>query len=250
MTLGTAARSARLLASAEPTRSLKVGGITPYTTQEYPDKAAAVVYVQGCPWKCAYCHNPHLQLGVPKSPLDWSRILNLLESRVGVINAVFFTGGEPTHDLALPAALRDVRELGFSIGLHTNGAYPERLEAVLPALDWVVLDIKAPFPRYDRITGTEGSGACAEASARLILESGVRHQFRTTVHPSLLGETDIADMARALAALGAQSLAVQSFRAQGCANKALNEQADPAYPSAGLMRKLDSMFPRFAFHTA
>jgi anaerobic ribonucleoside-triphosphate reductase activating protein len=227
-----------------------VGGVTPFTTTDYPGKLAAVLFVQGCPWQCGYCHNPHLQLRLQKSPLLWPKLLGFLQKRVGLIDAVVFSGGEPTLDPALPDAINDVRKLGFEIGLHCGGAYPARLEAVLPMLDWVALDIKAPFDQYEKVTGVAGSGEQALACAQAILASNVPHEFRTTVHPALLNEEEIGKMARDLSGMGVRNYALQVFRAQGCKTKALRTASMAGYPSREMVDYISKLFPDFSFRAA
>ncbi len=227
-------------------RWLKVGGVTPFTATDYPGKLAAVVFVQGCPWRCGYCHNPHLQARLPESALPWASVLALLERRVGLIDGVVFSGGEPTMDPALPDAIADVRKLGFSVGLHTACIYPARLRTVLPLVDWVGFDIKAPFDRYERITGINGSGSQARACAEMIVASGVEHECRTTIHPALLQESELIELAESLALIGVQNYVLQIFRPQGCADGALNAIATTGYPSENAVRRIGALFPRFA----
>jgi len=167
-------------------RPLNVGGFTPFTATDYPGLLAGVVFVQGCAWRCGYCHNPHLQARPRHSPLDWREVLDVLERRRGLLDAVVFSGGEPTTDLALPEAMRAVRALGFKVGLHTACLYPDRLRAVLPLVDWVGFDVKAPFDRYEEVTGVPGSGVPARAAVAAIVASGIASECRTTVHPALL----------------------------------------------------------------
>jgi pyruvate formate lyase activating enzyme len=134
---------------------------------------------------------------------------------------VVFSGGEPTLQADLPDAMREVRALGFKIGLHTGGMYPQRLEAVLPLIDWVGMDVKAPFADYPRTTSVAGSGERAFAGLQQVLASGVDHEIRTTVHPALLRDADLADMARDLAARGVKHYVIQAFRSQGCRDEGL-----------------------------
>ena len=127
--------------------ALVVGGLQPFTTIDYPGALAAVVFVQGCPWRCGYCHNPQLQPRVKPAEAagpGWAALRPWLARRVGLIDAVVFSGGEPTLDPALPAAMAEVRAIGLKVGLHTAGIYPQRLAAALPLADWVGLDLKAP----------------------------------------------------------------------------------------------------------
>jgi pyruvate formate lyase activating enzyme len=233
-----------------PRHFLKVGGMTPFTATDFPGKLSAVVFVQGCPWRCGYCHNPHLQPRPAHSPLDWNNILALLKRRVGLIDAVVFSGGESTIDPALAAAIADIRALGFQIGLHTAGIYPQRLQKLLPTINWVGMDIKAPFDSYARITGIAASGAPALASTQAIIASGVAHEFRTTIHPALLNEAEVLALARALAAMGVQNYALQIFRAEGCSDLALRAQAMGDYPSPILVRHLTELFPQFTLRRA
>lgn len=165
---------------------LNIGGLTPFTTIDYPGKLAAVLFCQGCPWRCGYCHNQHLLPFKKQVVIVWQDLLQLLEQRRGLLDAVVFSGGEPTMQPSLPVALEEVRGMGFLTGLHTGGAYPDRLAACLPHLDWVGMDLKATFELYDEITGVAGSGNAAEQSALLLRQSGVSHQFRTTLDFQLL----------------------------------------------------------------
>lgn len=232
-------------------RTLKVGGITPFTAIDFPGKLAAVVFVQGCPWRCGYCHNPHLQPRPADSPLQWPCIIDLLRRRVGLIDAVVFSGGEPTMDPALADAIAKVRTLGFQIGLHSGGIYPKRLADVLPLLDWIGLDVKAPFDRrYQRITEVAGSGQQAQAAVRAVIASGVAHEVRTTIHPSLLREDDIMTLAQTLAGLGVRDYVLQIFRAQGCRSEPLNAAQLAGYPSEELVCKVGALFPRFTLRRA
>ncbi|WP_081801358.1 anaerobic ribonucleoside-triphosphate reductase activating protein [Herminiimonas sp. CN] len=227
-------------------RSLKVGGITPFTATDYPGKLAAVIFVQGCPWRCGYCHNPHLQPRLANSPVPWPQVLDWLRRRIGLIDAVVFSGGEPTIDAALTDAIGAVRALGFEVGLHTAGTYPKRLVEILPLLDWVGLDIKAAFAQYDRITQIAGSGSQAQAAAEAILASGVDYEFRTTIHPVLLPEAEVLALAQSLAQMGAQKYVLQVFRAQGSQDDALAAAAMAGYPGETLLRQVAQLFPHFS----
>lgn len=164
---------------------LVIGGLTPFTTIDYPGKLAAVIFCQGCPWRCGYCHNQHLLPIKQQGTVPWDEVVRLLEQRRGLLDAVVFSGGEPTMQASLSDAIAAVHRMGFLTGLHTGGAYPERLAACLPHLDWVGMDLKAPFDLYDQITRVSGSGAAAEQSALILRQSGVPHQFRTTLDPFL-----------------------------------------------------------------
>jgi pyruvate formate lyase activating enzyme len=201
--------------------SLRVGGFVPFTAADYPDALAAVVFCQGCPWRCGYCHNPHLLPAHGDDGRDFPRILDWLGTRRGLLDAVVFSGGEPTAQLELADAVAAVRALGFAIGLHTAGIYPRRLASLLGQLDWVGIDIKVPAAEYARLTGAATSGIAALASLDLVLNSGVAHEVRTTVHPALTPPAVLEKLARELAGRGIARWVLQPFRVTGCADEAL-----------------------------
>ncbi len=146
----------------------------------------------------------------------WSEVLELLARRRGLLDAVVFSGGEPTAQPGLAAAMREARALGYRIGLHSAGIYPRRFAEVLPLVDWVGFDAKAPFDAaYERITGVRGSGVAALKSAHALLASGVDCEFRTTWHAGFLSLMELDRLTRTLAELGVRRYALQEFRASG-----------------------------------
>lgn len=198
--------------------SLRVGGFVPFTTADYPGALAAVVFCQSCPWRCGYCHNPHLTAARGDGERDFDGILEWLDSRRGLLDAVVFSGGEPTAQAALDEAMESVRARGFKIGLHTAGAYPRRLAALFPRVDWIGFDVKAPIAGYERVTGARRSGAAAWASLDRVIASRVSHEVRTTVHPTLTPAVAMEQLARELAARRIERWVLQPFRPTGCAN--------------------------------
>lgn len=158
---------------------LRVGGLTPLSASDYPDRLAAVIFCQGCAWRCTYCHNPHLLGFSGKSLLRWQEVLAFLEKRRGLLDAVVFSGGEPTLQRSLPEAMREVKALGYLIGLHTAGIMPRMLARVLPLVDWVGMDLKADWNDHARVTRVAGSGERARRSMELIRASGVACRFHT-----------------------------------------------------------------------
>lgn len=197
---------------AEAADGLRVGGVTPLTTVDYPGELAAAVFCQGCPWRCRYCHNGHLLPARTAESIRWAEVRTLLESRQGLLDAVVFSGGEPTLQRALAPAMREVRALGFKVGLHTAGIYPQRLRRLLPLLDWVGLDIKALPADYPEITGIQGSGARAWESLGLLLSAQVPLQVRTTALPGRDRPEDLWPLTARLAGMGVREHRVQPCR--------------------------------------
>ncbi len=198
--------------------SVRLGGFVPLSTVDWPDQLVATVFLRGCPWDCLYCHNPHLLRADAEGDDDapsWPEVLEFLRSRVGLLDGVVFTGGEPTAQAALRYALRDVRDVGFAVGLHTAGPLPGRLAEVLPLVDWVGFDVKAPSDEYERVTRVAGSGRRARESLRTLVASGVDFECRTTVHPDLLSLDDLARMADELESQGVHRWVLQRYRPDG-----------------------------------
>jgi len=194
---------------------LTIAGLVPYSTCDWPGRLVATVFLQGCPWQCTYCHNPSLIDPRGPAATDWSAVTELLGRRRGLLDGVVFSGGEPTRQIALGAAMAAVRERGFGVGLHTGGAYPSRLRAVLGLVDWVGLDIKATPAQFERITRRPGSATPAYRSLELVLESGVDLQVRTTVDPTVMTEDDVRELSAHLAGLGVREHVLQRVRPDG-----------------------------------
>ena len=199
-----------------------IAGLVPFSTLDYPGLLAAVVFLRGCPWRCRYCHNPHLQ-PARAEPGDWpwSRLLEFLERRRGLLDAVVFSGGEPLAEPALGDMAQAVRALGYRVGLHTGGAWPVRLAALAPLFDWIGLDIKALPDDYARVTAVAGSGAAAWASLDVLLAAGGDFECRTTVHSRLHDDAALAELQRRLRERGVRRHAIQRFRAAGCVDAEL-----------------------------
>jgi anaerobic ribonucleoside-triphosphate reductase activating protein len=216
----------------------RVGGIVPFSTVDWPGMLAAVVFISGCPWRCGYCHNPHLQSR--EGVYYWKDTLEFLRARQGLLDAVVFSGGEPLCEPRLPGMARAVKKLGFRVALHTAGIYPSRLQAMLPWLDWVGFDVKSGAANHDVLTGRPGAYEAAQACLETLLGSGVAFECRTTWGPGWLTESALLGLARDLARRGVRHYAVQNYRAEpGAAPQAvLGESA---------LRELEALFPAFAY---
>ena len=225
---------------------LRLGGLQPLTTVEWEGRLCAVLFFQGCPWRCRYCHNPHLVAIHSSHLIPWEEALAFLEQRRGLLDGVVFSGGEPTYQPALPDALQAVRSLGFEVALHTNGHDPDLLAEVLSSglVSYVAMDLKAPFGKYERVTRVVGSGVRAEQSLKAILAFAVEHEFRTTYHSDLLGVAELRAMAHELRRLGGQAYFLQQYREEGCVDMRLLLSPSEELPP-GLVAELTGLFPRF-----
>ncbi|MDG2523813.1 hypothetical protein P6166_00365 [Stenotrophomonas sp. HITSZ_GD] len=145
-----------------------------------------------------------------------------------------FSGGEPTAQAGLPAAIGSVKAMGFEVGLHTGGMYPARLRQVLPLVDWIGLDIKALRGDYDAVTGRRGSGRAVEVSLQQVLDRGVAYECRTTWSPGLFPRQALYALAEDLAARGVTHWALQQRRIPGAVwTPPLREEVDLARLARG-----------------
>jgi len=217
---------------------LRIGAVTGMTTIDFPGELAAVVFCQGCPWRCRYCHNAALVAAGGPDPIPWAQVRDLLGRRRGLLDAVVFSGGEPTLQGALAAAMAETKGLGYKVGLHTAGPYPGRLRQVIPYLDWVGLDIKALPEDYPAVTGIPGSGHAAWHSLKLLLDAGVPLEVRTTPMPGLDSAAYLERLAQRLAEAG-----VRDYVLQGCrVERSLDPDLRTATP-AGLPAQLQCRNP-------
>ena len=192
-------------------KALLVGGVVSLSTVDYPDYISSVIFLQGCGWRCKYCHNQHLQPIELSQSLPWEDILELLRSRRGFVDAVVFSGGEPLIQEALPDAIMEVKNMGFMIGLHTAGAVPEMLAKVAPMTNWIGFDVKNDFKDYELITGVPNSGKTALESLKLLVALNVNFEVRITMYKTLEISV-IVDLLKELSSMGVKTVALQKCR--------------------------------------
>ena len=225
-------------------RTLRVGGMVPLTTIDYPGQLACVLFCQGCAWRCRYCHNPQLIPPRGTEEVDWRRVMAFLQRRQDLLDAVVFSGGEPTLQDALPGAMEEVRAMGFRIGLHSAGIKPAAFAKALAGADWVGFDVKALPEDCQAITRVEGSGTANWRSLEYLLASDVDYECRTTVHWHLFEPARLLSLAQRLSALGVKRFAVQLVRTE--------RMFDPLLPSVSahallpdLWAAMRELFPAF-----
>ena len=192
---------------------IKVGGVEKFSAVDFPEKLTAVVFMQGCPWKCPFCHNASIRDLNKENDFSWDLWMNFLRSRVGKLDAVTFSGGEPLMQDCLYDAILEVKNLGFVIGLHTGGYRPQHLQKILPLVDWVGLDIKTSFneDKYQEIIGINHLKNVKQ-SLDLLLESGVDFECRTTCDPRFLTSADLLEIAQFLKSRGVKKYYLQKYR--------------------------------------
>lgn len=182
--------------------TLEINRWTATAADDWPGRTVLTVLLQGCPWSCVTCETPDLSDPLVPGAVRWHQVRDVLTRSRSGLDGVVFSGGEPTRQDGLADAMEQVRELGLPVGLHTSGSYPQRLAAVLPLAERVVLEIKAPATLYRAITRVGASAHKAYASLRIALESGADLQVRTLVDPAVLPPDAVEDLRRVLADMG------------------------------------------------
>jgi len=193
---------------------MNIGGFLPVSLSDYPGHVAAVVFTQGCNFRCPFCHNGNLiPLARPACDLLCEEeILKSVAARRGKLDAVVVSGGEPTLQPDLPEFLHELKKLGYAVKLDTNGSRPDVLESLLKSklIDYVAMDIKAPLPFYGRLAGVTIDVSAIRQSIELLSRGGIDHEFRTTEVRPLL---DAGDMNEIRALVPSESThRIQPFR--------------------------------------
>ena len=191
---------------------MQIAGFVPNSFVDYPGKIAALIFAPGCNMNCWYCHNHHLLVrGADSVVYNPGSILADLERKKGFLDAVVLTGGEPTLQSGLDDFARAVKELGYLVKLDTNGTRPDVIRALHEEhlLDYIAMDIKAPFEKYEAVCRRRIDMDKVKESIALIMESGIDYEFRTTFSPDLTSE-DIVKLASYIK--GAKCYTLQQYR--------------------------------------
>lgn len=170
----------------------KIAGIQKTTLLDYPTKVAAIVFTQGCNFRCGYCHNPELLEQNKNNEFLPENFISFLKTRQGKLDGVVITGGEPTLQSGLYDFIKEIKQLDFAVKLDTNGTNPKILEKLLNEnlVDYIAMDIKAPLEKYSEITCVNVNTNNVKTSIDLIIKSLIAYEFRTTVLKSQLSFED------------------------------------------------------------
>lgn len=177
---------------------MKIGGLLKFSMLDYPGRLSAVIFCQGCSVRCGYCHNKNFQQVDQEGAVDFSAVLDFLSKRVGKLDAVVFSGGEPLIQHDLLASIEAVKKMHFLIGLHTAGLFPSIFEKVLGVCDWVGFDLKTVFEKYFSITFSQNSGIAAEKSFEMLTKNHDNFEIRTTFDERHISKNDLYVMAKML----------------------------------------------------
>ncbi len=190
---------------------MKIAGLQKNSFVDYPGKICAVIFTPGCNMDCSYCHNRALIDGVHESITTVGEVLTFLEKRKGFLEGVVISGGEPTLQKGLLPFFAELKRMGYSIKLDTNGTNPDVVEELLHAelIDYIAMDFKAPYEKYSEICGTEVDIRNIMKSVNVLINSAVDYEFRTTLAPGL-DKKDIVEIAKEIS--GARLYVLQKCR--------------------------------------
>lgn len=189
-----------------------VVGLQKNTLLDYPGKVSCILFTYGCNMLCGYCHNPGLvtQKLDKNAIMSEEDILSFLRRRVGQLDAVTITGGEPTLHKGLLDLVQKIKELGFLVKLDSNGTFPERLKPFVGVVDYFAMDIKNSPSRYWETSGANVDIEKIKESISIIMDSGSDYEFRTTVVPGLHDSVSFKGIGGLIK--GAKNYYIQNFR--------------------------------------
>jgi pyruvate formate lyase activating enzyme len=190
---------------------MKIGGLQKTSLLDYPGQVSAIIWTSGCNFSCPFCYNTDL-INSKISKYSEKEILDFLEKRKGLLDALAITGGEPFMQKDLKEFLTKVKKLDYLIKVDTNGCFPKELEEALDEklIDYVAMDVKAPKKKYNTLAGKKVDIEKIQKSIDIIQRKAPDYEFRTTVIPGLLEEKDIIDIAKWLD--GSKNYFLQQFK--------------------------------------
>ncbi|MCF8093999.1 MAG: anaerobic ribonucleoside-triphosphate reductase activating protein [Desulfobacteraceae bacterium] len=177
---------------------MHISGLQKFSSIDYPPLISCVIFTAGCNFHCPYCHNP--ELAAPGKKTDFipeEQIFNFLHKRKKYLDAVVISGGEPTLQSDLADLCREIKSMDLALKIDTNGSRPDVIKDLIKKglPDYIAMDIKTAPDNYNsRLTKSPDSSAIRE-SARIILQSGLAHEFRTTCVNPFTDESTIKGIA-------------------------------------------------------
>lgn len=214
---------------------------------DWPGQICATVFFAGCNFRCPFCHNPELVLQdeidqLPKISFD--DFIVELHKRKSLIDGVCITGGEPLLNPDLTKLITRIKKLDLKVKLDTNGTNPKLLKQLIDKqlVDYIAMDMKSPLSKYGETTASKINVDVIKQSIKLIIDSGIEHEFRTTMFPAFVKPEDLVPMAKELE--GAQAFYLQQFSFD---RKILDPAYEPVKPYTPeqlkeMLKKIEPLF--------
>ena len=175
---------------------MKIGGLQKTSLLDYPDKISAIIWTIGCNLRCPFCYNTKL-VNENIDAISQEEILDFLKNRIGKLEAVVITGGEPLLQNDILEFISKIKQLGYLIKIDTNGTIPDKLEYLLEEnlIDYVSMDVKSPKYKYELLTGKPVDISKIDTSISIIKKLAPDYEFKTTIIPELINKKDIIEIA-------------------------------------------------------
>ncbi len=189
-----------------------IGGFQRISLIDYPGKISCIIFIQGCNFRCPFCHNASLVDPTQfQSVIQEEEIFSFLNSRSHLIDGVVISGGEPTLHKDLKEFIEKIKNLHLNVKLDTNGTNPEVVINLLKEnlLDFIAMDVKHDWEKYQEASGTYFNISKIKESVDVIMRSNVDYEFRTTIVPGIHKDTDIINISKNLQ--GAKKFVIQQF---------------------------------------
>jgi len=176
---------------------MKIGGFQKTSLLDYPKHISAIVWTVGCNFSCPFCYNTELVKGTCEL-FSEEEIFDYLKKRKNMLEALVISGGEPFLQKDLKEFCKKVKDLGYKIKIDTNGTFPDKLKEIIDEklVDYISMDVKAPFSKYDKLSGVSADIDKIKKSIQILKNSKVDYEFKTTVVPDLLDKEDIISVSK------------------------------------------------------
>jgi pyruvate formate lyase activating enzyme len=190
-----------------------IGGLLKNTLIDYPGKVSCGIFLTGCNFDCPYCHNPELARGctLHTAEFDPDSIYRFIETRKGFLDGVVISGGEPTLQADLFDLCRDIKEMGYSVKLDTNGSRPQVIKHLIAEglVDYIAMDLKTDPVKYATYIQSNCNVKAILSSIEIIMSSVLAYEFRTTCVKPIVTAQTIENISRLIE--GARVYALQRF---------------------------------------
>jgi pyruvate formate lyase activating enzyme len=217
---------------------MNIVGFLPQSFSDWPGKTAAVLFTQGCNFKCGFCHNAQL-VEIKKTENDEALILSKIKDLAWSLDGIVITGGEPTLQNDLEDFCKKLKKTGLKVKLDTNGSNPQVLKELIrkKLIDYVAMDLKTNFEKYGTLAKYGETGRIKD-SIDTIIKSGIEHEFRTTYIPDVISKEDLKEAVKEIK--GAKRYVLQKFIPHNCLEKAYDLFRSPSFEEmADIAENLD-----------
>lgn len=184
-----------------------------FSAVDYPNHFSAVLYTQGCPLRCPWCHNQELHHfdHSPEDNIPWEDLDSFLKNRIGLLDAIVISGGEPLYQPNLLENVEKIKSYGFKVGLHTSGVLPKALNKLIPHLDWVGLDVKTLPHKYDSLISMRDAWESVKESLELLIRHQIPLEARTSTGPEFMSMDELVELMYLMENMGVTNFVFQEL---------------------------------------